>query len=142
MATHPHRLVIVCPAARLAAFGTWWSANIDPADNCSMWPPLNASGSDADVVTHRWCSTMLTNAQWRAVVVRVCQIANVTPPTAGQWNGWTRAQKRAWLTSTRDDLLSASGIWLDHSNGDGAWTDPEATLTRLVVRRRQAAERR
>jgi hypothetical protein len=135
---NPHRLVVVCPLARLAALGAWWAANIDPADDCANWPALNPSGSDADAATHRWCSTALTNAQWRAVVVRVCQIAGVSPPSVATWNGWTRAQQRAWLNTTREGLFAATGIWLAHSDGDGEWDDPEGALTRLAVRRRQS----
>ena len=141
MATpHRHRLIVVCPVARLAALGSWWQANIDPADDATGWPALNPSGSDADAVTHRWCSTALTNAQWRAVIVRVCQIAGVTPPTVATWNGWTRAQQRQWLAGVRDQMFAGTGIWLDHSDGDGEWADPEAALTRCGIRRRQAVQ--
>ncbi len=136
---HQHRLVVVVPAARVPAFGTWWQANIDPTDNCSTWPELNATGADV-VGTHRWCSVALQDAQLKAVLARACSIASITPATAGQWNGWTRAQKKVWLDGVRDALFTASGIWLDLCPQDGgAWTDPEAALTRVGVKRRARA---
>lgn len=132
------RLVVVCPAARLAALGAWWSANVDGADDLTTWPSLNASGDPAQAETHRWCSVALTDALLRGVIVRVCQLAAVTPPTAGTWNGWTRAQKKSWLTATRSQLFTNTGIWLDLSDNDGAWTDPGAVLAALSLKRRQA----
>ncbi len=137
MTLYLHRLIIVCPLARIAALGTWWAANIDPTDNCSTWPALNPSGDPANPVTHRWCSTALTAAQLRLIIARVCSLASVAPPTVATWNGWTRAEKRAWLGSTRDSLFAATGIWLDLSDGDGQWNDPAAALARIAIKRRQ-----
>jgi hypothetical protein len=130
-----HRLIVVCPAARLAALGTWWAANLDPTDDASTWPALNPSGRAADPVTHRWCSIALTETQLRAVLVKVCQLAAVIPPTAGTWNGWTRQQKIDWLAATRAQLLTATGIWLDLSANDGAWNGAAPALAAAGVQR-------
>jgi hypothetical protein len=135
-----HRLIVTCPVAALAALGAWWQANLDPVDDLSTWPSLNPSGDPAQPETHRWISTALTVPQWRAVVVKVCQLASVTPPTVAVWNGWTAAQQKAWLVSTRDQLFAATGVWLDLSENDGpVWNDPEAVLATLGLKRRQAA---
>jgi hypothetical protein len=123
-----HRLIVICPAARFASVGTWWQNNIDAADNLSTWPSLNPTGLPTDPETHRWCSTALTEAQCRAVLVQVCNLAVVTPPTLATWNGWTRAEKQSWLVSTRAQLFTNTGIWLDLSDGDGIWNSPEAVL--------------
>jgi hypothetical protein len=131
-----HRLVIVCPLARIAALGTWYAANVDAADDCSTWPSLNASGLLTDPETHRWASTALTEPLLRAIIVKACQLASVTPPTAATWNGWTRAQKQTWLASTRNSLFTATGIWLDLSDGEGTWTDPDSILGTLGLKRR------
>lgn len=136
--THPHRLVIIVPEARVPTFGTWYASNIDPLDNCTEWMRLNAAGDDA-APTHRWASTALTDAQMRLILLRVCQIASRTPPTAGQWSSWTRPQKVAWLDGTRDAMYAACGIWLDICDQGAAWRAPEAALTRTGTRRRQVA---
>ena len=128
MATnYTSRLVVIVPVGSVAAVGTWWQANIDANDDLTTWPTLSATGSNP--ATHRWCSVALTDAQLRAVLVKVCQLANVTPPSVGTWNGWTRAQKRAWLASTRDSLYANTGIWLDVSDNDGDWDDSQAERT-------------
>lgn len=134
-----HRLIVVCPASRYGTLGTWWKANMDPADDVSGWPKLNPSGLSTDAETHRWCSTALNEAQLRLIIVRVCNLAGVAVPTATQWNSWTRAEKRAWLASTRNQLYTNTGIWLDLSDGDGAWNEPESVLTALGLKRRQSA---
>jgi hypothetical protein len=127
----PHRLVMVVPVARVAAVGSWWAANVHPENDWSAQPELNAAG-DGSPATHRWASTALSDADLKAVLAKVCQIASVTPPTNAQWNGWTRQQKVAWLQSVRDALFAACGIWLDLCQQDGgaAWNDPAAALTR------------
>lgn len=136
---HRHRLIVLCPVARVAAMLTWWAANIGPEETGKGFQPLNPTGSDADPATHYWCATALTGPQWRAVVVRVCAIAGQTPPTVATWNGWTRLQQREWLAGVRDQMYTATGIWLDHSDNDGGWNDPEAALTRAALKRRQRA---
>lgn len=136
-----HRLIVVCPAARLVAVGAWWAANVDASDDASAWPALNPSGDPSQPLTHRWCSTALTESLLRAVIVRVCQIAGVTPPTVGTWNGWTRQQKRTWLDGVRDQLFTQTGIWLDLCGNDELWNNPEAVLTRLTLKRRALVSR-
>ncbi len=138
MTAYQHRLIIVCPVARFAALVAWYAANIDPTDAGATWPELNAAGDDAPA-NYRWCSTALTDAQLKAVLLRVCTIASQTPPTNNQWNAWTRAQKQSWLAGVRDAMFTASGIWLDLCQQDAEWTDPEAALTRCAIKRRREA---
>lgn len=126
-----HRLIVVCPVARVNALNTFWRNQIDAVDDVTTWPGLNATGLPANPVTHRWCSTALTEGLLRPIIVQVCSLASVTPPTAGTWNGWTRAQKQSWLASTRASLFAATGVWLALSNNDGVWDDPAAVLTAM-----------
>lgn len=126
-----HRLIVVCPASRFAALNTFWRAQIDSADDVTTWPGLNATGLPADPVTHRWCSTALTETLLRPIIVQVCGLASVTPPTVGTWNGWTRAEKRGWLAGVRASFLASTGIWLALSDNDGAWDDPAVVLAAM-----------
>lgn len=76
MATaYHHRLLVVCPVARFAALMTWYANNIDPNDDGTNWPSLNAAGDDSPA-THRWCSTALTDPQCKAVLARACAIGS------------------------------------------------------------------
>lgn len=137
--TFQHRLIVIVPQARYAALFAWWQANVDAADDGSGWPKLNASGLAADAETHRWCSTALVDSDLKAVLAKVCQLAAVAAPTNAQWTGWTRQQKQQWLAGVRASLLSATGIYLDLSDNDGAWDDAEAVLAVRSIRRRVAA---
>lgn len=147
MATQtPHRLLVVvplAPAGQFTALRTFWAASVveagDGPDDPATWPGLNAAG-DTGPATHRWWSAGLKDAVCKAILVKACQIGGQTPPTNVQWNGWTAAEKVAWLKTVRDALLAATGIWLDLCPQVGAkWTDPEAALTKTGVKRQQSA---
>lgn len=126
-----HRLIVVCPAARFNALNTFWRAQVDAADDVATWPGLNATGSPSDPVTHRWCSTALTEPLLRPIIVQVCNLASVTPPTAPTWNSWGGQQKRDWLVTARTGLFSATGIWLALADNTGDWDDPAGVLTAM-----------
>lgn len=119
-----HRLLIVIPVARTATVVNWFTANIGadsvPAD---FGPALNPSGKPVDPITHRWCSGAWTDGAARVILRQLCQMAGVVPPTLGQWNGWTRAEKIDWLKSIRANLWSGDSIWVAFSMNDGAWDD-------------------
>jgi hypothetical protein len=132
-----HRLIVIAPVAALTTLGQWWSQNVDSSDDTSTWVSLNATGLMADPETHRGCNTALTEALARSIMVRVCNLATVTPPTLGTWNGWNKAQKYAWLAATRNQLHTNTGVWLDLADNEGTWTDPQgvAAARGLQVRR-------
>lgn len=136
---HVHRLIVVLPQAAYAGVFSWWAANVDPSDNGSAWPTLNASGLMSDPETHRWANVALNEQKGRQIIARVCQLAGVTPPTLAQWNGWTKQQKYAWLSATRNALYAATGIWLDLADNETAWDIPTAVLGPLNLKVRHEA---
>lgn len=130
------RITIILPVARVASFGAWWTANIDPSDDCSAWPALNAAG-DNSPATHRWCCTALTLPQVRKLMVRLCQASGITQPA--QWDSWTRAQKRQWLLSNRAAIRAAIGVWIGSADNDQAWERFDDHLDTMTLKRRQTA---
>lgn len=130
-----HRIALIVPAARIGTVVTWFRANIGAASvPADLGPGLNPSGLATDPVTHRWCSGAWTDAEARAILVQLCQLAGVTPPTAAQWSGWTGAEKRSWLASVRAALLSGYGVYVQLSQGDGTWDDSAAALAVLGLK--------
>lgn len=134
MATHIHRTIIVVPVAKVAAVVAWIRANVDDTCPANIGPALNASGIAADSATHRWQCCAWTDAQCKALLARLCQLASVTPPTNGQWNGWTGAQKRAWLASVRAAVLSGFGIYVTLANNEGQWDEPSDALAAMGLK--------
>jgi hypothetical protein len=127
-----HRLIMVVPAAAWASVGSWFQANIDANDNLSTWPRLNATGVPTDPLTHCWSHASYTEGLARTLLVRVCNLAGVTPPTLGQWNDWNKPQKYAWLSATRAQFYAQTGLWLDLADND--WDDPTAALDALGLK--------
>ena len=128
------RLTIILPVARVAAFGSWFRANIDPNDDCSTWPALNAAG-DAAVATHVWSSGAYTMPQLKLLMRRLCAASGVTEPAG--WDSFTRAQKRQWLLDNRGQVRSASGIWVGHCDNDGVWERFDNHLDTMTLKRRK-----
>lgn len=124
-----HRLLIVVPAARLAAVVGWFDANLPGTAPTSSWAPLSATG--AAPATHYWNSGGWQDSEAKAILLRLCQLASVTPPTGAQWAGWTFAQKRSWLRGVRDTVYANYGAWLGLSANDGDWDDPVQELTSM-----------
>jgi hypothetical protein len=130
-----HRIVLIVPAAKVAAVVSWFQANIGPASvPADLGPALNASGSAADPVTHRWSSGAWSDDDGRRILFRLCQLAGVATPTLAQWQGWTRAEKRAWLLSVRDAILAGYGVYVQLSPGDGNWDRAGDALAVLGLR--------
>jgi hypothetical protein len=135
MATlHTLRILLIVPAARVAAVVTWFQANIGatsvPAD---LGPALNPSGLTADPVTHRWCSGAWTDAQAKAILAKLCDLAGVTKPTNAQWTGWTRQQKVSWLLSVQAGLFSGYGVWVQLMFNDEGWDASDGALEAVGV---------
>jgi hypothetical protein len=128
------RITIILPVARVANFGTWWQANIDPSDDCTTWPALNAAG-DNSPATHRWCCTALTLPKVRKLMVRLCQVSGITQPA--QWDTRNRAQKRQWLLSNRAAIRTAIGVWIGHTDNDQAWERFDDHLETMGLKRKQ-----
>jgi hypothetical protein len=130
-----HRILLVVPAAKVAAVVAWFQANVGagsvPAD---LGPGLNPSGLAADPATHRWCSGSWVDADARAILAKLCQLAGVTPPAAGTWAGWTQAQKMAWLRSVQAAILSGYGAFVTLCSNTDVWDDPAAALAALGLK--------
>lgn len=135
-----HRIVLVVPAAKVAAVVAWFQQNIGatsvPAD---LGPGLNASGLPTDPITHRWCSGAWNDGDCKAILAKLCQLAGVTPPTNAQWTGWNRAQKITWLKGVQAGLLSGYGVYVMLSPQDGTWDRAEDALTALGLKTIQTA---
>jgi hypothetical protein len=124
------RLIVVSPVAggKFAGIATWLNANLAantvPAD---LGPGLSASG--AAPATYAWCNIALTAADAKAALSRLCTLATVTTPTAGQWDNASPAQRRTWWASVRNTVWTNYGVWCQLADNDGTWDDPVAVLT-------------
>ena len=137
---HLHRVLAIVPENRVAAVGAWWAANLDANDNLSTWPRLTASsGAASAAATHRWGCTALTDAQAKALLVRLCQLAGQAAPSNATWKGWTGAQKRTWLAGVRASILSGYGLYIRLADNVAAWDDAEALLQAAGLQRRVVA---
>ena len=129
-----HRTIIVVPiGAKLTAVGTWLAANVDPTTDTTKWPGLSATG--AAPATYRWECCAWTDAQCKAILAKLCQLASVTPPTNTQWDGWTQAQKISWLASVRATIKTNYGVYVTLASNTGTWDSPDGVLTALGLKR-------
>lgn len=133
---HVHRMIVVAPVALLATLGAWWQANADPDDDTTTWRSLNATGLWSEPETHRAANTALTKPLARTILARVCTLAGVTPPSLAIWNGWSGAEQRAWLVSTRQALYAVTGVWLDLAANEEDWDDPSSVVGGLGLKPR------
>ena len=135
---HTHRILGIVPLARVNTIVTWFTNNIGansiPAD---VGPGLSATGSEP--ATHRWFCGSYTDSECRLILRQLCLLASVTPPTAGQWNGWTGNQKRSWLASVRAGVLSGYGVFVTLADNEGQWDAAEERLAEMGLKRIQAA---
>lgn len=85
-------------------------------------------GSDPGTppATYRWCNGSFTDAECKAILLKLCQLASVTPPTNAQWNGWTRPEKRTWLISVRNTIWTNYSVWVTLADNEGAWDNAQA----------------
>ncbi len=134
MTGHVFRLLMVVPVNRVAAVAGWLAANIDPETDLNIGPRLNATGLAADPVTHRIACGAFTDVEAKAILLRICQLASVTPPTAPQWTGWTKAEKIAWLVSVRNALVAGFGVWLGLMGNEDSWDDVDGILANLNLK--------
>jgi hypothetical protein len=134
---HEHRLIIICPVgAKLTGVVSWFHTNIGAASVPSnLGPSLFPTAGGA--TTHSWCCGAFTDAECKAILLRICQLASVTPPTNPQWNGWTGNQKLAWLAGVRADLLAGFGIYVTLARNEGVWDNPDAALAAMGLRTTQ-----
>lgn len=128
---HVHRLLIVVPLNRIAAVAGWIQANVDSTCPNNIGPALCSVNDPAQSITHRWQSAAWTDQQCRQILFRLCDLAGVAKPTLAQWNGWNGAQKRTWLVSIRNSILSGYGIYIQLSRGDGDWDNSQNALDSL-----------
>jgi hypothetical protein len=122
------RLIIIAPLNRVTPVVTWLQANIRP--NCvpdDLGPGLSATGIAP--VTHRWCNSAFTDQECKEILIRLCQLASVSPPTNNQWNNWTKLEKRTWLASVRAAIFAGFGVWVTLADNEGQWDSPSELLT-------------
>lgn len=132
MTSYLHRLILIVPdGAKLTVVVNWFQSQIgaNSVAAASDWPGLNASGLASDPVTYRWCCGSFTDAECKAILAKLCQLASVTPPTNATWNGWTGQQKRDWLVSVRDTIWTNYSVWVQLASNTDVWDDPAAALS-------------
>ena len=140
MATaYPQRLLCIVPDARKAALVAWWNANIEPGQGANtLAVPLSATGSLP--ATHWWFSGAFTVPELRQIIVRLCSLAGITPPTVAQYNNSTNEQRRQWIRNAREDIYAATGIAVTPDDNEGPWADPDEVLAVLGLQRIQAEQ--
>lgn len=125
------RLIIVAPAAgtKNTIIATWLNGNLSEGANVvppTLGPGLSPTG--VAPATHFWCNVALTLGDAKACLVKLCQLAAVAVPTAGQWDNATWAQKKAWWDGVRQTVFTNYGVWCQLAPNDGDWDDPTAVL--------------
>lgn len=128
------RVIVICPVgAKLTGVVNWLNANVGASTTAASWPGLSASGTAP--ATHRWWNAAVTDAEALAILTRCCELASVTPKTPQEWAGMTNAQKKSWLVSVHNALLSGFGIGVWLAVQDGLWDDPDAALSGMGLSR-------
>ena len=119
-----HRVYIVAAASSITnAFRTFWTGQIDAADDPANWPALSATGA-APATARHWCGS-LTNGAAKKVLDKWYQAASMVAP---DWTTMTRAQIRNQLATDRAALVAATNIRMWHCDNDGGWDDFGALL--------------
>ena len=133
MATeHTFRILCIARVDRAAAVATWLNANIAEGEAAAdLGPGLNATGNPADAVTHRWFCGAYRDDEARRILVRLCQLAGITPPTQGTWDGWTRPEKISWLKGLQVQLWTGWVLGVDLMANDADWDDLMAEAARV-----------
>lgn len=127
---------MIVPVARVAAFTTWWTANIDPRGASVLSTELNASG-DRTSATHAHCSGQFTEAEAATILRRLATIAGISLPA---WEAMTNRQRRQWVHDNVPTILAATGIRFRVEDGDGVWGNPDDELMSGGLRRRTLAQ--
>lgn len=110
----PFRVHLIAPEALFPAFGAWYKAKLDRADDGSAWLRSGPPGGPA---THREICTALTAAQ---LVTLVDRLADLALP---DWGQKTPRQKRKWLDGSKEALWARAGVSLSVSDNAGQWDD-------------------
>jgi hypothetical protein len=136
MATlHTFRIIVIVPVAKVAAVVSWMQTNLGAnAVDPLLGPGLNASGLAADPVTCRWCNGAWRDAEAKAILSKLCQLAAVATPTAAQWDNATRAQKINWLKSVQASIRTNYGVFVTLAGNDSVWDDPDAALAAMGLK--------
>lgn len=121
-----HRVLIICPLARRAAFNTWIKANLDLIGG--DWFDVGLSASGNTPAQGFWAFAALTNSELKQLMQRLCTLASITPDA--NWDTFTRQQKKQWLLDQRAPIRTATGIRILPMDNDGVWDDP---LTELAA---------
>lgn len=129
-----HRMTLLMPANRIAAFNAWFKTNISNDSEDAITVGLNASG-DMSAATHYWCSIALNDPQGEALIDRLVTQAVLTKPA--NWNSLDRNGKKAWLNSVVATVKSRIGVAILYTNNDDKiWDDVEVFLAAQSLRRR------
>jgi hypothetical protein len=126
-----HRIILVVPAARVAAFNTWVRNNLDAAGADWLAASLSVLGSAP--ATHALCNAALVPADCLKVLRRLCTLAAVTPPA--DFDTYTRAQKKQWVVDSRAAIRAATGIRVFLADNDGAWDSVGDVLSAAGLQR-------
>lgn len=117
MSAYIHRLLVICPVgAKATALNAWIAANLTPLRNwftMSNWLSAGISATGSAPATHLWFTVGLDDDDCIAVLVKLCQLASITPPTLPTWRSWTHPQKIAWLQSVQAGVLSGWGLYVN-----------------------------
>ena len=139
MTAYQHRIILIVPAAKIAAVASWFQANIGPNSvDASLGPGLNAAG-DASAATHNWLDGCYTDAECRQILAKLCQLASITPPTLPTWQSWTQQQKISWLKSVQASIRTNYGVYVTLADNRGTWDDPDACLAAMNLKRQTVA---
>lgn len=132
MATqHIHRLALICPVARQAAFNAWvHSSGLDSSGG--PWLTVGLSPTGNTPATHFVCNAALTNQELRLVMVRLCQLASIAQPAS--WDTMSRQQRKQWLLDQRTPIRTATGIGILPFDNDGQWDSVEDVLVALGLK--------
>ena len=122
MATqHIFRLLVAAPVARHAAFNARIAATID-SPPAGPWLSGNLSATGLAPATWGWCSAALTVSDLQSLVGWMYTQAGGTPPSGATWNGWSRAQKKAWVQDTALPLIRDQfNVRIRIAENDGDW---------------------
>lgn len=136
--TFQHRIILIVPAAKVAAVVSWFQTNIGAASvPADLGPGLSATGTAP--ATFAWMCGAYTDPECRAILNRLCTLASVATPSLATWNGWSGAEKRSWLASVRAAILAGYGTYVMLADNAGQWDDPTAGLAAMGLQRIAAA---
>lgn len=121
-----HRVVIIFPANRVAAFNAWFRQNIDNRVKDNVTVGLNGTGSSAQPATHYWCCGSFNESDLVKLLDRLTSQTGISRP--GSWNQMSRTEKKTWLTNIRNGVFTAIGVRIFYIENDAKNWDDQMSL--------------